>query len=38
MKILQKEIPGATWLLAVVKCLLAMAPGEGLLIGGYLEA
>lgn len=38
MKILQKEIPGATWLLAVVRCLLAMAPGEGLLIGGYLEA
>ena len=38
MKILQKEIPGATWLLSVVKCLLAMAPGEGLLIGGYLEA
>ena len=38
MKILRKEIPGAIWLLAVVKCLLAMAPGEGLLIGGYLEA
>lgn len=37
-RILQKEIPGARWLLAVIKCLLAMAPGEGLLIGGYLEA
>ena len=38
MDILRREIPGATWLLAVIKCLLAMAPGEGLLIGGYLEA
>lgn len=38
MDILRREIPGATWLLAVINCLLAMAPGEGLLIGGYLEA
>ena len=38
MKILQREIPGAGWLLAVVKCLLDMAPHDGLLIGGYLEA
>lgn len=38
MKILQREIPGARWLLAVVRCLLAMAPSDGLLIGGYLEA
>lgn len=38
MKLLQREIPGARWLLAVVQCLLAMAPSEGLLIGGYLEA
>ena len=38
MDILRREIPSATWLLAVINCLLAMAPGEGLLIGGYLEA
>lgn len=38
LKILRKEIPNAAWILAVVECLLNMAPGEGLLIGGYLEA
>ena len=29
MDILRREIPGATWLLAVINCLLAMAPGRG---------
>lgn len=38
MGILEHEIPGAAWLLAVIRSLLAMAPNDGLLIGGYLEA
>lgn len=38
MGILRHEIPGARWLLAVVECLLEMAPHGGLLIGGYLES
>lgn len=38
LAILQYEIPRAAWLLAVVRCLLAMSPNGGLLIGGYLEA
>lgn len=38
MRILRHEIPGARWLLAVVECLLGMAPHGGLLIGGYLES
>lgn len=38
LAILQYEIPLAAWLLAVVRCLLAMSPNGGLLIGGYLEA
>lgn len=38
MRILRHEIPGARWLLAVVQCLIRMAPHGGLLIGGYLEA
>lgn len=38
LAILQYEIPRAAWLLAAVRCLLAMSPNGGLLIGGYLEA
>lgn len=36
--ILEYEIPRAIWLIAVVRCLLAMSPNDGLLIGGYLES
>lgn len=38
IKILKREIPKAAWIIAVVKCLLDMSAGTGLLIGGYLEA
>lgn len=38
MGILRHEIPRAYWILAIVACLLKMAPNGGLLIGGYLEA
>lgn len=38
LKILSREMPKASWIIAVVGALLSMSKGPGLLIGGYLEA
>ena len=38
LKILNKEIPNAKWIIATITSLLDMSPNGGLLIGGYMKS
>lgn len=38
LKILNKEIPNAKWIITTMTSLLDMSPNGGLLIGGYMES